>query len=305
MKQDMRTCTRCFKLDGCVLYHKVRLIRFTLQRYFDSCGIQSVEKGTAESSGLGALFEQKTGHLTQTHTDFFEKWDKLIALEEGDLYRYRKEIWGMVALERENAGRCLSGMKVMGLPEENIASSSRGNRYEYTLAKLDPSFATSFLNFHLSVGDPILLSSERGHFALAIGFVTDLQPASIKVRVDRELQGLPRRLGGFHDRINQNFEGLTQLKPGKSASHRVERNFKHLVDKEFSYRIDKDEISTGMGLVRNNLMNLFTMDGDEKRRRLIVDLEPPIFTKSDFDVESIPNLNTDQKRAVDKVLSSK
>jgi DNA replication ATP-dependent helicase Dna2 len=47
------------------------------------------------------------------------------------------------------------------------------------------------------------------------------------------------------------------------------------VTPSFFWRIDKDEISSGIAVVKENLIKLFTVNGDEKRRRLIVDLDTP------------------------------
>ncbi len=47
---------------------------------------------------------------------------------------------------------------------------------------------------------------------------------------------------------------------------------------DVKWRIDKEELSSGFSVVKQNLLKLFsTKDGDEKRRRLVVDLEPPRF----------------------------
>jgi DNA replication ATP-dependent helicase Dna2 len=51
------------------------------------------------------MFEDKTGHLTPAHTEFFKKWEKLISFEEQELVRFKKEIWTMGAEERMKVGR--------------------------------------------------------------------------------------------------------------------------------------------------------------------------------------------------------
>jgi DNA replication ATP-dependent helicase Dna2 len=54
---------------------------------------------------LGEVFNDKTEHLTQKHALFFEKWEKLISLEEQDLARFRREIWTLTSEMREKLGR--------------------------------------------------------------------------------------------------------------------------------------------------------------------------------------------------------
>lgn len=74
------------------------------------------------------------------------------------------------------------------------------------------------------------------------------------------------------------------------------------------FRIDKDELSAGMGRTRDNLAHLFYAEGDHKRKQLIVDLAPPIFSTLPSDYASAEeqslNLNIDQRAAIDKVLSA-
>ena len=44
-----------------------------------------VHGGSAESSGLGDLFDSNTHHLTTAHRDFLRHWDWLIDLEAKEI----------------------------------------------------------------------------------------------------------------------------------------------------------------------------------------------------------------------------
>lgn len=92
------------------------------------------------------------------------------------------------------------------------------------------------------------------------------------------------------------------------------------------WRLDKEELSTGFSLVKQNLLRLFVHEGDQKRRRLVVDLEPPSFLsaqalsqslsqrnlrKGEVKLEPRPQLdakklglNADQQLAIEKVLQA-
>lgn len=88
------------------------------------------------------------------------------------------------------------------------------------------------------------------------------------------------------------------------------------------WRLDKEELSSGFALVKQNLLHLFIAQGDEKRRRLIVDLEPPTFVSShslsqsvsqrksgkikaeQAETKSLVGLNADQEMAIEKVLQA-
>ena len=49
---------------------------------------QTQEGGTAESSGIGELFDEKTNHLKDSHSEFLKLWDRLIDLEAQELQVY-------------------------------------------------------------------------------------------------------------------------------------------------------------------------------------------------------------------------
>jgi DNA replication ATP-dependent helicase Dna2 len=90
--KNVHQCQRCYALDSCLVYHK------------------SVENGESVSSGLGSVFDKRVGHMSEKHAAFFEKWERLITQEEGDLHRLRKELWTLTSDERYAAGRYLFSM---------------------------------------------------------------------------------------------------------------------------------------------------------------------------------------------------
>ncbi|TPX63675.1 hypothetical protein SpCBS45565_g06433 [Spizellomyces sp. 'palustris'] len=293
MIQRLHACQRCYALDNCLVYHK------------------AIENGTADTSGLGSLFDKRTSHMTATHIAFFDKWERLITMEEGDMQRMRKEIWTLLGTEREKLRRCFSQMRLLpDIPESAKGSTLSGpmrRQYRFSRAASEPPSEppASLLNSHIAVGDPIVVSTEDGHYALAIGFVVDLRPDIVTVSVDRRLRGAPHRLHNFDESKNQDFEGIMEVRqpgyrkenncPGGEPSQREDRTM---------YRIDKDEFASGMGLVRANLVALFKAEGDAKRRRLIVDLEAPKFQHDTGGIALDQTLNMDQRHAVEKVMSA-
>ncbi|KAI9338543.1 DNA replication factor Dna2-domain-containing protein [Obelidium mucronatum] len=293
MIQNTRSCTNCYSLKTCLVYHK------------------AVEDGDKDTAGLGSLFEENTKDFMPNHTAFFKKWESLLTKEEGDIQTSRKEVWTLGSEEREKTGSCLSGMTVVG-EEDFSQDAAKVHRFTYTMKKATSvvslisgaAASSSFLNLQLAAGDPIVISSEKGHYALAIGFLTQVDVDSVTVTVDRRLKGLPKRLRNFDIESNQVYSGIRMNSEGFIVSDSI-----NLTDAAPAvYRIDKDEFSAGMALVRGNLTNLFIPDGDVKRRRLVVDLEPPTFRSSQPEdlalIESDPNLNIDQKNAMQKVLNA-
>jgi DNA replication ATP-dependent helicase Dna2 len=81
------------------------------------------------------------------------------------------------------------------------------------------------------------------------------------------------------------------------------------VGADLTYRVDKDEFKSGMAMARNNIIQLFTKEGDVKRRELIVRGRDPVFrassqrTQYSYFEKARETLNVDQRRAVEKVLT--
>ncbi|KAI0029725.1 Dna2-domain-containing protein [Vararia minispora EC-137] len=261
---DERLCSRCYALDACMLYRKA---------------VENVEDTT---SPIASIYDAKTSHLTPTHTAFFKKWESLIALEEADMLRFRKELWTLGARERAVYGRCFANM-ILDTTFTATRSPSSGkegkiNRHIYRFRRWDPSNSMdNLLSGHIGVGDPITVSVEPDLLALARGYVVSLSVSEVTLGLDHALDEAV----------------ITSLLRARGVSHKI------------VYRVDKDELASGMGRIRDNLAALFYPGGDAKRRRLIVDLEAPVFQPphpSQFASPHLANLNSTQLAAVDKVL---
>jgi DNA replication ATP-dependent helicase Dna2 len=66
---------------------------------------ETLENGTDETSGLGEWFDEQTGHLDERDTAFLNHWNTLLTKEEGDIFRFRNELWTMLSADREKLGR--------------------------------------------------------------------------------------------------------------------------------------------------------------------------------------------------------
>ena len=250
---------------------------------------KAVEKVEDTSSPIADLYRFKTGHITPSQSEFFKTWENLISLEEQDMIRFKKELWSMGAKERESYGRCFSGM-VLKPKQVQLSGSepAKGiHQFTYTFVKGSAGAdikggSGSLLSGQMSVGDPIVVSVEPDLLALARGFIMELTPQEVVVGVDHELS---------LDAISSRVVALRSAGVG--------------VVGPVVFRIDKDEMSSGMGRVRDNLAQLFYVDGDSKRLSLVVDLAPPRFISSPkLPSSSISHLNPSQKSTLSKVLSA-
>ncbi|KAI2636777.1 hypothetical protein GGS21DRAFT_489535 [Xylaria nigripes] len=100
--------------------------------------------------------------------------------------------------------RALTDRQVDVIIEEGSAfeenDSPKINRYRYNFVKKHAGSTFSFLDSQLVVGEPIVVSDEKGHFALALGYVTAVRKHKISVAVDRRLHNARIRRPGFDAR---------------------------------------------------------------------------------------------------------
>lgn len=211
------------------------------------------------------------------------------------MLRFKKELWTMGAKEREKKGRCFADMILQPnytSPAEHAGSATKGiHKFTYKFTRL-PSHAkddgSSLLNGHMSSGEVITVSVEPDLLALARGFILQLTPLEVVVGVDHELD---------LDLISVRLVALRKARGGDPDS---DKEGKHII-----FRIDKDEFSSGMGRIRDNVAQLFYADGDSRRLSLVVDLTPPVFTSPPpLPPALTSHLNSNQRSALTKILSA-
>lgn len=290
MAKRPEMCNRCYAKTPCFIYHKL------------------ADDGNGESSGLGDEFEQATEHLTPQHQDFFRKWDLLLTQEEKSMMRYRHELWSLLSSEREALGRCFGNVVIEPGSSSEDKDDVRTNRFRYTFVKKQAPPGFSFTESQLTTGEPIVISDEIGHFALANGYVVQVSPKRIMVAVNRRLHNARTKAACFNPKWNQSFRGVMEILENGTPPNTAPPNGP---EEETLYRLDKDEFSSGMAIVRSNIAAMMEKDlfQAEKLRRLIVEGEPPVFepTSSAYTMSDSTksSLNVDQKRAIDKVMSAK
>jgi DNA replication ATP-dependent helicase Dna2 len=290
MLKSEHLCTRCYAKTPCFMYHKL------------------VDNGCGETSGMKDKFDEVVKHLKPIHQEFFKKWDRLLTKEETDLLKFRRELWTMLSSEREKISRCFGDVIIEPESAIELTDAPKINRFKYTFIRQNPTPGLSFTESQITTGEPIVISDQQGHYALANGYVTNVRKHRITVAVDRKLHNARIRAKDFDAEKNQNFAGIMEvLEIGAKPKSPIKLD----TGEAMVYRLDKDEFSNGMATVRNNLIcimeeNLF---GAAALRKLIIEDAAPTFKKSgSFQVPitaSQSNLNVDQKNAISKVMSAK
>ncbi|ETS78291.1 hypothetical protein PFICI_10353 [Pestalotiopsis fici W106-1] len=288
MKRNANTCGKCYAKASCFIYHKL------------------ADDGDGETSGMKTKFDEVVKHLSPIHQEFFLKWENLLTKEEKESQKLRRELWTMLSSEREKVGRCFANVMIEEGSAAEQKDSPKINRYTYSFIKDTPAAGFSFMDSQLAVGEPIVVSDEQGHFALALGYVTAVRKEKISVAVDRRLHNARIRQPGFDEADNQVFASIMEVVPEGATPALSQGKIKK---SPIRYRLDKDEFSNGMATVRNNLVQIMTNDifGSREIRRLVVDLAAPTFKamSTQYTIKDQGSLNVDQQRAIHKVMSAK
>jgi DNA replication ATP-dependent helicase Dna2 len=289
LKEDFK-CQKCYAQEPCFLYDNL------------------VEGGKGEQLNTKAKerYDELVKPLKPSHQEFMKNWDNLLTKEETDMMKFRRELWTMLSTEREKLGRCFSNVILEPGSGHEEKNGQKINRYSYTFIKQQPKPSFSFTESQLTIGEPVVVSDEQGHFALANGYVTNVKKRRITVAVDRRLHNSRTKLPGFDAHVNQTFVGVMEVGKESDPTPVYE------VDEEpVLYRLDKDEFSNGMAAARNNLIQIMDDSVYKARdlRELIVDSRTPIFRplsgETALPAASQVSMNSDQKAAISKVMSAK
>jgi len=266
------------------------------------------EDGTAATAGVGSHFDKMVSKLKPVHQDFFKNWDELLTKEETEMFKFRRELWTMLSGEREKLGRCFAEVVIEPGSAHEDREAQKINRFTYTLIRKDQN-NVPFTESQIVLGEPIVISSEEGHFALANGYVTKVSRHRIGVAVDRRLHNARVRQNGFDADNNQSFGAIMEVGKPTINQETIDMSTQ---DQQVVYRLDKDEFSNGMATVRNNLLAI--MDEQVYRsqglRELIIENQTPVFEPCPTNyVLNGPagemQINSDQRAAIDKVMSAK
>ncbi|KJE89042.1 helicase [Capsaspora owczarzaki ATCC 30864] len=296
MLKSPRQCKSCFQLDNCMIIHK------------------ALEHGNAESAGLDeGVFEAKTQHLNVHEIAYLQHWMELIALETGDDMATRHELWTMSSEARESRGRCLGSMVVVSARPPTACTPVRAAARRQFRQSMSP----SLLDTSFNVNDPVMISLNDGsQVGLSTGSVREITPDYLVVVVARQLQARRSRASGLHSSA-ASYLFAASNPGGTQVSKCIPRLIKPSMLSEPAqnmnaelFRLDKEEMSVGTGLTRDNLASLFVASANARRRALIVELAAPTFDEPSVAVAAVPtdanaaaasNLNVDQLRAIDLV----
>ncbi|XP_046385017.1 DNA replication ATP-dependent helicase/nuclease DNA2 isoform X2 [Ischnura elegans] len=147
------------------------------------CGTDGVEALTHDHP-LRLLVPPALKHLTDAHFAFFAHWSSLIAVEVDDCARNGGEealLWTMEPNEREAAGRCVSGLRVDRVWEEEM-----GLECVFVHAFARGGGGTPSAVF--TIGERVVVSCSGVRVAIASGCVLSADAHLLCVGMDRDLR---------------------------------------------------------------------------------------------------------------------
>jgi len=157
MFKDQQKCSRCFKKEQCLIYHR------------------ALEDGDKKSSGIPKLYNEFAGHLDASHCDYLALWTRLIDSEERSEKSRTFEIWTMSSDEREENGDAFG----------HLVASKGDHTYEdgrhvYVLRR-DPKLNKPFdiTSSRIFKDSYVSMSTEDGKYCFAKGCIIDISESSI------------------------------------------------------------------------------------------------------------------------------
>ena len=301
-------CDRCYMKRECTLYATSE----------NKCG--------EDSPGVRVeptLLKQYTDHLTSVELDYFVTWDRLIDYEASAMVRPVAMKWLQPSAELEAAtGRTVSALVIKRTEVLSDSMNSKGKFMLVTLERL-PGLAQKTPLCSLGLGD-------GSHAIISVDDAT----AGTSKRSRRPRMQLARGI------VPQTTENELALRVSESDIQRIRRNVSDMKDDETpTFRLDRDEVATGLGILRRNVIDLITGDKTEdasenpmnrrlpKLRETILQLREPVYSATmDYKMFDAPqsqsapdipgldlfemaveftDMNTDQRRAIETAMKAK
>lgn len=293
-------CERCYTNTECMMYTAAEA-----RHDKDNLALQSQK--TKE------LFVRVTGHLSTADLEYFQKWDRLIDLEALHSTSSVAKSWLIPSEERERTtGRCISNL-LFEMVESQAASINSTTLLCFRRSDIS-TISTSFHHLEFESGSHVVLSTDTATF----------------ISGKKEISHMHIFRGILH-RVTENRLFLMASNDDLKRIHKISSKNVGVL-----FRLDRDEVATGVGTLRQNLINLFVAPPGEGEtngraarctnlRGLIINLQAPKFDMAqaetmfyhsqnmiplgvpgcDLDDLAIEwcDLNPDQRRAAEMVMS--
>lgn len=335
--RDSFPCSKCYAARECTTYSAVEL-----------SSIQDPVNSAAPPIQPDFL-ERFTGLLDESDFSYFRTWDRLLDLEEIASKQSISEAWLEESTKREiSTGQCISSL-VYDEQQSHIEGGLRNpNSPAIICLKRAPDslLHTPLCNLKIETGCFLTISTDTTTLD-ACNFKPGsyLRPNNGS-RIIRPFRFQMHVFRGVLVRADKNhiFVRASQDELGRVLSIISRYRDSASSSEDLKWRADKDDLSCGIGTLRQNLVNLLTKDReqidkqkkDQDLRRLIMEkrlgrlrnfvirLNPPTFSEDlkaqmfnpKTEIPTLPGcdfmdllmefveLNVDQRAAVEKTMST-
>ena len=245
------SCSRCYSKRECMMYAAS-----------DGANISSIQKSH------GHLINHFTGHLSSEEFQYFLDWDRMLDLEGRAGRRDMAKAWLESSREREQdtsktfSDLIFANSSKLGehLAKEEACSLIRDDISKIILRfdRAPRSTMTALLsNLKVERNSQVVLSTD--------GTTTSSKPGSEAFR---------HQMNVFRGSVENVIGNSVYIRGSKNDVLRVEdlialhRKINAEGKNPLKFRLDKDDIATGMGTLKQNLIKLFTAEvGDYKEAR--------------------------------------
>ncbi len=219
------SCERCYVNRECMLF-------------------AAVSNDSSSQKQHQPLLQHFTGHLDQVELEYFRQWDRLIDLESIVSNHGITKAWLINSLERERStGKTISSLVLSdcGDSRNPLLGYDKGEDDVFIVKlerSVDSELTTPLNTLKFEIGSRVVLSSDgtslfqlgqKHNFGIMRGSVKEIENNALYIRV------------------------------GEADAKRVSR-LKLAAPIRATFRLDKDEFTTGTGILRQNLISLFTSD---------------------------------------------
>ena len=220
------SCDRCFNNRHCMLVAATSHIDGNQKKSF------------------GPLLQHFTGHLNEVELQYFRDWDRLIDLEEHTSHNDITKAWLMNPVERERTtGKCISSLTVSasGNQENPLFGQHKGEEDSFSIKlerSIDSELTTPLDKLKFEIGSRVMLSSNG---------------TSLYQSDQKQDFGILR---GAVENMESNF---VIIRVGEADVKRINR-IMSAAPQGTLFRLEKEDFTTGTGILRQNLINLFNSD---------------------------------------------
>jgi DNA replication ATP-dependent helicase Dna2 len=232
-------CNRCYSNRECMLYAAAAI------------STQAQGRSTVKESHA-KLLAHFCGHLDDDDLRYFNDWDRLIDLEADATARPVSNSWLTPSLELElSTGKSVSSLVL----DEHFLPRGHNNGSEWVSIPLhrspDAASTSSFSTLHMEPGSLVVLSVD----ATLLDSSSEMKRKT-NARVRRHTMHIAR---GMIDSLE---ESRIVLKVSSQESRQLVREVLSARARRETLllRLDRDDVQTGLGTTRQNLINLFSGD---------------------------------------------